>query len=140
MADSHAKVDLVLERVAAVREACGKEFGIAVDFHGRVHRAIAKVLTRALEPYHLLFIEEPVLPENLDALSEVARVTSMPLATGSGFIPAGTSDGFWKPSTSTLSSPICPMRGEFRRSARSRRWPRPMMWRPRPTAHSARLR
>ena len=88
MADSHAKVDLVLERVAAVREACGKEFGIAVDFHGRVHRAIAKVLTRALEPYHLLFIEEPVLPENLDALSEVARVTSMPLATGSGFIPA----------------------------------------------------
>lgn len=33
--DSHAKVDGVLERVGAVREACGKEFGIAVDFHGR---------------------------------------------------------------------------------------------------------
>ncbi|MDA8205399.1 MAG: galactonate dehydratase [Thermaerobacter sp.] len=80
--DSHAKVDAVIERVAAVREQTGKDFGIAVDFHGRVHRAMAKVLTRELESFHLLFIEEPVLPENLDALREIARHTTTPLATG----------------------------------------------------------
>jgi galactonate dehydratase len=80
--DSHAKVSAVLERVAAVREAVGRDFGIAVDFHGRVHRAMAKILVRELEPFHLLFIEEPVLPEHLDALREIARHTTTPIATG----------------------------------------------------------
>jgi galactonate dehydratase len=76
------KVEAVVERVAAVRESVGSAFGIAVDFHGRVHKAMAKVLARELEPYHLLFIEEPVLPENNEALREIARHTSAPIATG----------------------------------------------------------
>ncbi len=42
MIDSYEKVDAVLERVAAIRESCGKYFGIAVDFHGRVHKPMAK--------------------------------------------------------------------------------------------------
>ena len=50
-----------LDRVAAVRDAVGPELGIAVDFHGRVHKPMAKVLLRELEPYRLMFIEEPVL-------------------------------------------------------------------------------
>ena len=33
--DSYDKIDAALERVAAIREACGKHFGIAIDFHGR---------------------------------------------------------------------------------------------------------
>ena len=37
MIDSYDKIDAVLERVAAIREQCGKYFGIAIDFHGRVH-------------------------------------------------------------------------------------------------------
>jgi len=35
--DSYAKIDTVLERVASVRQAVGREAGLAVDFHGRVH-------------------------------------------------------------------------------------------------------
>ncbi|MBQ5954460.1 MAG: D-galactonate dehydratase, partial [Firmicutes bacterium] len=38
MIDTYDKIDAVLERVAAIREACGKYFGIAIDFHGRVHK------------------------------------------------------------------------------------------------------
>lgn len=76
------KVDEVIARVAAVREAGGEDLGIAVDFHGRVHKGMAKVLARELEPYHLLFIEEPVLPENNGALREIAAHTSCPIATG----------------------------------------------------------
>jgi galactonate dehydratase len=38
--------------------------------------------SRALEPYQPMFIEEPVLPENVDALVTVARSTSIPVATG----------------------------------------------------------
>src|SRR5690606_34120812 len=75
-------VEAVLERVDAVRKATGRDFGIAVDFHGRVHKPMAKVLAKELEPYHLLFIEEPVLPEHNEALREIVHHTSTPIATG----------------------------------------------------------
>lgn len=80
--DSYAKLESVVERVASVRAALGSGFGIGVDFHGRLHRAMAKVLAKELEPYHLMFIEEPVLSENNDALREIAAHTSTPIATG----------------------------------------------------------
>jgi galactonate dehydratase len=80
--DDFSKVESVAARVASVREATGKDFGIAVDFHGRVHKAMAKVLSKELEPYHLMFIEEPVLIENREALREIAKHTSAPIATG----------------------------------------------------------
>ncbi len=76
------KIEAVIERIAAVREACGSGFGIAVDFHGRVHKPMAKSLAKELEPYHLMFIEEPVLPENNEALRDIANHTSTPIATG----------------------------------------------------------
>ncbi|MBF4695780.1 galactonate dehydratase [Fusibacter ferrireducens] len=80
--DSYEKIEAVVNRVASIREACGSSFGIAVDFHGRVHKPMAKVLARALEPYQLMFMEEVVLPENEEAFREVARHVSTPLATG----------------------------------------------------------
>ncbi|MBQ6473665.1 MAG: galactonate dehydratase [Victivallales bacterium] len=80
--DSWSKVEAAVARVAAIREALGKEFGIAVDFHGRVHQAMARVLMKELEPYHLMFIEEPVLIENIEAFAELRRHTTTPLATG----------------------------------------------------------
>ena len=80
--DSYAKVEAAVSRVAAIREACGPHFGIAVDFHGRVHKAMAKVLAKELEPFKLMFIEEPVLPENNEALRDIANHTSTPIATG----------------------------------------------------------
>ena len=80
--DSHAKVEAAVARLAAAREAGGPGFGIGVDFHGRVHKSMAKVLMREMEPYHPLFIEEPVLPENNEALRELARHTTVPIAVG----------------------------------------------------------
>ncbi|MCM3763857.1 galactonate dehydratase [Neobacillus niacini] len=80
--DSYEKIDQVLERVAAIREAVGNYVGIGIDFHGRVHKPMAKILAKELEPYRPMFIEEPVLAENNEALREVARNTSIPIATG----------------------------------------------------------
>jgi len=80
--DSHAKIDALVENVAAIRSALGKDFGIAVDFHGRVHRPMVKPLFRALEPCRLMFIEEPVLSEHLEALRDVAAQSSIPIALG----------------------------------------------------------
>ncbi len=80
--DSYEKIDQVIERIAAIREAVGNYVGIGVDFHGRVHKPMAKVLVKELEPFRPMFIEEPVLPENNEALREIANHTSIPIATG----------------------------------------------------------
>ena len=81
MVDTWARVQAALDRVAAVREAV-PDLGIAVDFHGRVHKPMAKVLLKELEPYRLMFIEEPVLSENADSLLGPMINTSTPIALG----------------------------------------------------------
>ena len=80
--DGHDKIDAAVQRVAMVREAVGPNVGIAVDFHGRVHRPMARMLVKELEPYRLMFIEEPVLSENREALKEIAALGSTPIALG----------------------------------------------------------
>jgi len=80
--DSHAKLDQVVARVGALRQAMGPDFGIAVDFHGRVHRPMARQLAKELDPFHLMFLEEPVLSEHLEALKDIAGQTATPIALG----------------------------------------------------------
>ncbi len=82
MVDSYEKIDAVLERVAAIRESCGKYFGIAIDFHGRVHKPMAKVLAKKLEEFNPMFLEEPVLCEHMSEFKEIARACNVPIATG----------------------------------------------------------
>ena len=80
--DSYNKVQAVVDRVASIRDQVGDQLEIGIDFHGRVHRPMAKVLAHALEPYHPMFLEEVVLPENWDSFDDIAREVSIPLATG----------------------------------------------------------
>lgn len=80
--DSFEKIDQVIERVRAIREMAGDYFGIGIDFHGRVHKPMAKILAKELEPFRLMFIEEPVLSEHNDALRDIALHTTIPIATG----------------------------------------------------------
>ncbi|MCM3441587.1 galactonate dehydratase [Metabacillus halosaccharovorans] len=80
--DSYEKVDQAIERIAAVREAVGPYIGIGIDFHGRVHKPMAKILAKELEVFRPMFIEEPVLSENNEALREIAQATTIPIATG----------------------------------------------------------
>lgn len=79
--DDYSKVEAVLKRVHAIRDKLGDDFGIGIDFHGRVHKPMAKILTKELEKYHPLFIEEPVLSEHNDYLKQLAQY-SVPIATG----------------------------------------------------------
>lgn len=80
--DSYAKIDQAIARIAAVRDAVGPDVGIGIDFHGRVHKPMVKFLAKGLEPYRPMFIEEPVLPENNEALRELVNHVSIPIATG----------------------------------------------------------
>ncbi|GEN89269.1 galactonate dehydratase [Oceanobacillus sp. FSL W8-0428] len=80
--DSYEKIDRVLANVSAIRDAVGPYIGIGIDFHGRVHKPMAKVLAKELEQFRPMFIEEPVLPENNEALRDIANHTVIPIATG----------------------------------------------------------
>ncbi|MFC6953457.1 galactonate dehydratase [Halorubellus litoreus] len=80
--DSPSAVDDAVERLRTVREAVGRDVDVAVDFHGRVSKPMAKRLVAALEPHEPFFVEEPVLPEHLDALPAIQAQTSTPIATG----------------------------------------------------------
>jgi len=80
--DTWDKVQGCLENVQAVRDAVGDNVGIGVDFHGRVHKPMAKVLLKELEPFKLMFIEEPVLSENVNSMLEPLRNSSTPIALG----------------------------------------------------------
>jgi len=71
--------DEVVKRVEAA-QAAGMDVGL--DFHGRVHRPMAKQLAKVLEPLGLLFIEEPLLSENPEGLAQIAALTSTPIALG----------------------------------------------------------
>ena len=82
MIDTYDKVDAVLSRVQEIRDACGKYFGIAIDFHGRVHKPMAKVLAKKLEQFDPMFIEEPVLCEHMEDFKEIAAACNVPIATG----------------------------------------------------------
>jgi galactonate dehydratase len=79
---SHARISAAVGHVAAVRYAVGPDMGIGMDFHGRVYRSMAKTLIRELEPLKPMFIEEPVLSENAEALAEIAAATTIPIALG----------------------------------------------------------
>ena len=80
--DSFKKVEQVCERVQAIRDLYGYDMDIAVDFHGRVHKTMAKVLARELDQFRLMFIEEPVLPDNNEAMREIRLHTATPIACG----------------------------------------------------------
>ncbi|MFS0772703.1 galactonate dehydratase [Sphingomonas sp. 1P08PE] len=77
--DSPRSVDAVAERLAEVR-ATGIDVG--VDFHGRVHKPMARTVLRAIEPLGPLFAEEVVLGDNPAVFASLAGFSSVPLALG----------------------------------------------------------
>ncbi|OJK03881.1 hypothetical protein ASPACDRAFT_39497 [Aspergillus aculeatus ATCC 16872] len=77
--DSPAILDSCIERIKQVK-ALGLDAGL--DFHGRLHRPMAKQLAKALEPYRPLFIEEPLLVEHPEAIKQLSQQTSIPIALG----------------------------------------------------------
>src|SRR5699024_7166297 len=79
--DSYGKVDRVLERVDSIRRSCGADFGIGIDFHGRVHKPMAKVLARELEQFRPRCREQRAMTEKNEKLRDIAMHTAIAIAT-----------------------------------------------------------
>jgi galactonate dehydratase len=68
--------------IEKLRVAVGDDIDIMIDFHGRTYPAVAIQYIDAIAEYGPYFCEEPVPPENLEALAEVRRAVKVPIATG----------------------------------------------------------
>jgi galactonate dehydratase len=76
-------IAIFAERVGRLRAAVGPSVDIMIDNHGRSRPATAMRLMHALQPYNLLWLEEPTPPDDLEALARVRSAgPRMDLATG----------------------------------------------------------
>lgn len=75
-------IDAAVARVAAVREAVGPTIDLMIDAHGRLSPNVASRVAVALEPYGVMFFEEPCLPEHVPTLVRLARKSPVPIAVG----------------------------------------------------------
>lgn len=73
----------VREMIRGIREA-GPHFDICVEAHGKFNLASAGRIVKMLEPFDPFFLEEPVPPEDVDAMALLQRSTNIPIATGEG--------------------------------------------------------
>lgn len=80
--DSSNQVEGIIKRAEEVRNQVGEDIGIGIDFHGRIHSPVARLAIDALRPYRPMFIEEPVLPENLNESQTWVKNRRLPVAAG----------------------------------------------------------
>ncbi|RAK12583.1 galactonate dehydratase [Halanaerobium saccharolyticum] len=80
--DNPVYLKSVAHRFKKVRETVGDGVNIAIDFHGRVGPAMALKIIEKIKEYDPMFIEEPVLPENVDSMIRINNLTSETIATG----------------------------------------------------------
>ena len=79
---SPSELAQMVDRVTAVREAIGPTVDLAIDMHGRYDISAGIRVAQALEPFDLMWLEEPVPPENIDTMREVKRCTRTPICAG----------------------------------------------------------
>jgi galactonate dehydratase len=80
--ESKSFIDRQVARYTALRAAIGDDVDFAIDFHGRVKPGLAIQLIQEIAHLKPLFIEEPTLPEDIDAMADIARRVDVPIASG----------------------------------------------------------
>ena len=95
-------------KVEAVRAAVGDDVELLVEVHGRLTPAEAIRIGERLEPYRPFFYEEPVPPQNVDAMVRVAQAINIPLATGERiYTKWGFKDLLEKQAVSVVQPDVC---------------------------------
>jgi galactonate dehydratase len=79
---SNGEIDRMVREVAFVREVLGKRTDLAVDMHGRYDATTGKRVAIELEPFRLLWLEEPVPAENIDVMRDIRQATKTPICCG----------------------------------------------------------
>ncbi|MGH9665599.1 MAG: galactonate dehydratase [Bryobacteraceae bacterium] len=106
--ETPAAVQYAAERFAELRKGMGNDVDIAIDFHGAISPATAKLLIKALEPYQPMFVEEPCQCQNHEVMADIARGTFLPIATGERvFTKWGFREVLEKKAATVLQPDLC---------------------------------
>jgi galactonate dehydratase len=106
--ETPAQVRYAVEQFAALRQEAGDDVDIAIDFHGKVSPALAKVLIKGLEPHAPMFVEEPINCQDHSLMAEIARGTHLPIATGERvFTKWGFREVLEKKAATVLQPDLC---------------------------------
>ena len=76
------KIRDAIDTVGAYRDAVGNDVDLCIEIHRRLTPTEAIALARGIEEFHPFFYEDPILPENFDAMALVASHIAIPIATG----------------------------------------------------------
>jgi len=79
---SPGELQRMYDQIAAVREAIGPKLDICVDMHGRYDLPTGMKVAKMMEPLNLMWLEEPIPAENLEAYKLISSSTSTPICTG----------------------------------------------------------
>ena len=80
-----AMVSTAVRMVQTVREAIGDEIDLGLEIHRNLNPDAAIMLAKELEPFKILYYEDPLAPESIEALEYIARHVELPIATGERF-------------------------------------------------------
>lgn len=79
---SPAEIQRMVDQMTAAREAVGPNIDICADMHGRYDAPTGQKVAKAMEPINLMWLEEPVPAENVDAYKYITESTSTPICAG----------------------------------------------------------
>lgn len=79
---SNGEIDRMVTWVRHIRESIPKEMELAADMHGRYDATTGKHVAIAVEPYRLLWLEEPVPAEDIDAMADIRHSTKTRICCG----------------------------------------------------------
>lgn len=105
---NHEQEEIAVAIVREVRNAVGPKIDLLIEVHGRLSPANAIRIAHRLAEFNPFFYEEPVPPENVDALAMVARSIPIPVATGERlFTKWGFKDVIEKQAAAVIQPDIC---------------------------------
>src|SRR5437588_1986969 len=113
--ETPAAVQYAAEQFAELRRTVGNDVDIAIDFHGAISPATAKLLIKALEPYQPMFVEEPVNCRNTTSWLRSRAEHFFPSRPVSASSPSGVSGRCWKRKRPRYCNRICVMRAALQR-------------------------
>lgn len=79
---SPAELQRMVDQISAAREAVGPNIDICADMHGRYDLPTAIQVAKLMEPLNLMWLEEPIPAENVEAYKRITDSTSTPICTG----------------------------------------------------------
>ena len=86
--ETRESINKAIKSIETLRTNLGDEIDIGIDFHAKTSPSVASILCKEMEPYKLMFIEEPCPPENVKAMQRIAKRSKVPIATGERLVAA----------------------------------------------------